>query len=83
MTPHQFRHFAAKLMLEYSPGAFAATSQLLGHRNPKTTINFYAGIDTLTAGRHFDGILAAERGRTMSAGRRSGGRAKAAQGNFP
>jgi integrase len=69
MTPHQFRHFAAKLLLEHSPGAFAAASQLLGHRNPKTTINFYAGIDTLTAGRHFDTILAAERARTVGAKR--------------
>jgi integrase len=69
MTPHQFRHFAAKLLLEHSPGAFAAAGQLLGHRNPKTTINFYAGIDTLTAGRHFDTILAAERARTVGAKR--------------
>jgi integrase len=82
MTPHQFRHFAAKLMLEHSPGAFSATSQLLGHRNHKTTVKFYSGIDTLTAGRHFDGILAAERMRTASAGQNTGRgrRPKAGQG---
>jgi integrase len=83
MTPHQFRHFAAKLMLEHSPGAFSATSQLLGHRNHKTTVKFYSGIDTLTAGRHFDGILAAERARTELTGRKAGGgrRPKAGQGS--
>lgn len=69
MTPHQFRHFAAKLLLEHSPGAFAAAGQLLGHRNLKTTTNFYTGIDTMTAGRHFDRILAAERAHTGSAKR--------------
>ncbi|MBV8613974.1 MAG: site-specific integrase, partial [Acetobacteraceae bacterium] len=69
MTPHQFRHFAAKLLLEHSPGAFAAAGQLLGHRNTQTTVAFYAGVDTLTAGRHFDGILAAERARVAGAGR--------------
>ena len=67
LTPHQFRHFAAKLLFEHSPGAFAAAGQLLGHRNTQTTVAFYAGVDTLTAGRHFDGILAAERARVAGA----------------
>jgi integrase len=73
MSAHQFRHFTAKLMLEHSPGAFQATSQLLGHRNVETTINLYAEIDTLTAARHFDRILATERTQTLSASRRGGG----------
>jgi integrase len=50
-TPHQFRHFAAKIILDADPGAFEAVRQLLGHTNMKTTTNFYAGIDTLRAGR--------------------------------
>jgi integrase len=50
-TPHQFRHFAAKIILDADPGAFEAVRQLLGHKNMKTTTNFYAGIDTLRAGR--------------------------------
>ena len=85
ITPHQFRHFAAKLMLEHSPGAFAATSQLLGHRNLQTTLKFYTGIDTLTAGRHFDRILAAERARTLPAASRGRGARQAAanQGGRP
>ena len=60
MTPHQFRHFAGRLMLQHSPGAFAAVAQLLGHKDPSTAIAYYTGIDTLSAGRHFDAILEAE-----------------------
>jgi integrase len=51
LTPHQFRHLAAKIILDNNPGAFELVRQLLGHKNPKTTTNFYAGIDTRRAGR--------------------------------
>src|ERR1700687_2796477 len=50
LTPHQFRHFAAKIILDANPGAFEVVRQLLGHKNMKTTTNFYAGTDTLRAG---------------------------------
>jgi integrase len=66
MTPHQFRHFAGRLMLQHSPGAFAAVAQLLGHKDPSTAVAYYSGIDTLSAGRHFDAILEAEHGRKRS-----------------
>jgi len=51
LTPHQFRHLAAKLMLDHNPGAFDLVRQLMGHKNMQTTTNFYAGIDTRRAGR--------------------------------
>jgi integrase len=51
LTPHQFRHLAAKIILDASPGAFELVRELLGHANMKTTTNSYAGIDTLRAGR--------------------------------
>jgi integrase len=44
MSCHQFRHVAAKLILDANPGAFELVRQLLGHKNPKTTVNFYAGL---------------------------------------
>ena len=59
VTPHQFRHLAARLLLLAAPGALSAVQQLLGHKHLKTTIGFYAGIDTLTAGRQYDQILQA------------------------
>jgi integrase len=52
LTPHQFRHLSAKIMLDAEPGSFESVRQLLGHKNSKTTTNFYAGIDTRRAARH-------------------------------
>lgn len=58
LTPHQFRHLAAKINLDANPGAYELVRQLLGHKNMKTTTNFYAGIDTRRAGRaHADLIM--------------------------
>jgi integrase len=58
LTPHQFRHLAAKIVLDASPGAYELVRQLLAHRNLKTTTNNYAGIDTRRAGRaHADLIM--------------------------
>jgi integrase len=51
LTPHQFRHFAAKVILDANPGAHELVRQLLVHKNMKTTINYYAGINTMRAGR--------------------------------
>ena len=51
LTPHQFRHLAAKIILDANPGAYELVRQMLGHKNMKTTTNFYAGIDTRRAGR--------------------------------
>ncbi len=58
LTPHQFRHLAAKIILDANPGAYELVRQLLGHKNMKTTTNFYAGIDTRRAGRaHADLVM--------------------------
>jgi integrase len=57
VSPHKFRHLAAKVVLDDSPGAFELVKQLLGHENLKTTANFYAGIDTRRAARHHHRLL--------------------------
>lgn len=51
LTPHQFRHLAAKIILDENPGAYEMVRELMGHKNMQTTTNFYAGIDTRRAGR--------------------------------
>jgi integrase len=56
LTPHQFRHLAAKWILDADPGAFETVTQLLGHKNRKTT-NFYAGINTRRAARHHQKLI--------------------------
>jgi integrase len=58
LTPHQFRHLVAKIILDANPGAYELVRQMLGHKNSKTTTNFYAGVNTRRAGRaHADLIM--------------------------
>jgi integrase len=58
LSPHQFRHLAAKIVLDANPGAYELVRQLLGHKNLKTTTNFYSGVDTRRAGRaHADLVM--------------------------
>jgi integrase len=57
LTPHQFRHLSAKVMLDAEPGSFETLRQMLGHKNLKTTTNFYAGIDSRRAARHHQRLI--------------------------
>jgi integrase len=57
LTPHQFRHIVAKIILDANPGAIELVRQMMGHKNLKTTTNNYAGIDTRRAGRAHANLL--------------------------
>jgi integrase len=57
MTPHQFRHLAAKLYLDRKPGQYEVVRRLLGHKTIKTTIAFYAEFSTERASRLFDDVV--------------------------
>ena len=57
LTPHQFRHLSAKVLLDAQPGAFEIVKQLLGHKRNDTTVNAYAGIDSRRAGRHHQRLI--------------------------
>lgn len=57
MNPHAFRHLAAKFILDNNPGAHVVVQHLLGHKKLATTANYYAGVDTLRAGRHHQELL--------------------------
>jgi integrase len=52
LTPHQFRHLSAKVVLDAEPGAFETVRQHLGHKNTKTTTGAYTGISSRRAARH-------------------------------
>ena len=56
LTPHQFRHLGAKVLLNSQPGGFKSVKQLLGHKNLKTT-GVYAGIDSRRAARHHQHLI--------------------------
>jgi len=70
LTPHQFRHLAAKFTLDANPGAYELVRQLLAHKNLKTTTNFYAGIDTRRAGRAHAALIIKLREIQLGRGRR-------------
>jgi integrase len=57
LTAHQFRHLSAKVMLDAEPGSIENVRQFLGHKNYKTTTNFYSGIDSRRAGRHHQNLI--------------------------
>jgi integrase len=70
LTPHQFRHLNAKVLLDAEPGSFETVKQVLGHKNLKTTVGAYAGVDSRRAARHHQHLveqaLAAHRPRFRS-----------------
>ena len=57
ITPHQFRHAAAFIMLQADPGNYELVRRVLGHRSLTTTRNFYIGLETLEATRQFGRIV--------------------------
>ncbi len=57
LSPHQFRHVVAETILKDQPGAHEIVRQLLGHKNIKTTIGFYAGQNSRRAGLHHQRLI--------------------------
>jgi integrase len=57
MTVHQFRHACAAIYLKHRPGEYETVKRLLGHRNIKTTIDFYCGLETTQANEVFGKII--------------------------
>jgi integrase len=53
MPAHRFRHATAKIFLDRNPGQYEVVRRLLGHRDIRTTIAFYAGTETPAAARHY------------------------------
>ena len=57
LTPHQFRHLSAKVVLDAEPGGFETVKQFLGHKSIETTVGAYAGIDSRRAARRHQHLL--------------------------
>ena len=53
MPAHRFRHAVGKIYLDRHPGQNEVVRQLLGHKDIKTTIAFYAGAESASAARHY------------------------------
>ena len=51
ITLHQYRHAAAAVYLKDHPGDYETVRRFLGHRNIRTTVNFYCGLETTQATR--------------------------------
>jgi integrase len=74
MTPHQFRHLAARIILRTNPGAYETVRQLLGHKNLRTTTWFYSEEDTKAAGLHHQRMVEEAAARDLSGLRRKNSR---------
>jgi len=65
LTPHQFRHVAAKLLLDARPGHYEVVRKLLAHKNLSTVYESYSGAETQAAVNLYDDvILDRKRGRS-------------------
>jgi len=57
MTPHQFRHLAAKLFLDLHPNEFETVRKLLGHKSIEMTMRYYRELDAALAGKRYAALL--------------------------
>ena len=57
MTIHQFRHAAAAIYLKDHPGEYETVRRFLGHRDIRTTVNYYCGLETIHATRLLGDIV--------------------------
>ena len=57
LSPHQFRHLGAKVVLDAEPGAFETVRQLLAHKSLQTTVSSYTGISSRRAARHHQHLI--------------------------
>ena len=59
ITPHQFRHAAAALILRTDRGNYELVRRVLGHKSLATTTSFYIGLESLSAAERFGEIVTA------------------------
>ncbi|MFO1078938.1 MAG: hypothetical protein U1F17_16360 [Burkholderiaceae bacterium] len=79
LTPGQFRHLAAMLVLRERPGEFGLVRSLLGHSDPRTTSQLYAGIGVRGAAAAYATLL--DRAAVQGSARRTAASAHRASGS--
>ena len=57
MTPHQFRHLAAKFFLDQHPDGFETVRRLLGHKSIETTMRYYHEFESVRASKRYAAVL--------------------------
>jgi integrase len=57
LSPHQFRHLVGYIYLLRHPNGHEVIRRMLGHRDIRTTIKFYAGMEMAEAARHYEAVL--------------------------
>jgi integrase len=73
LTPHQFRHAAAKILLDAKPGHYEVIRKILGHKNLTTTYSHYAGAETQAALDLYDDVILEHRkGTSFGSAQRKG-----------
>ncbi len=68
LTPHQFRHAAAKILLDARPGFYEVVRKILGHKSMVTTYSHYAGAETQAAVELYGDIITDHRRTGVSRG---------------
>jgi integrase len=66
LTPHQFRHAAAKILLDTKPGYYEVVRKVLGHKSLTTTYNHYAGAETQAAINLYDDVIIQHRRKPLT-----------------
>jgi site-specific recombinase XerD len=57
MNIHLFRHLTGYIYLLHYPGQYEPVRQLLGHKDIRTTVNFYVGLEEDAAFKRYGQIL--------------------------
>lgn len=67
---HLFRHIAAKLYLDEHPADIETVRRVLGHSSTATTLRAYADVQSVSAFRRYDEVIASLQQQTAVAARR-------------
>jgi integrase len=59
VTPHQYRHAAGAIIIRTTQD-YEFARRVLGHKNVRTTIKFYLGLETAHATERFGDIVRAQ-----------------------